>query len=299
MAGSMRKSLKINNWHQHLRFHTDCRHVLERKEISESGQASVGPRLRPVPSSGEAARRLVFIASLCFSVFFAATVQGAGLVSEGQQEAIRTTLPGEWTADYGKAKLILVLTEEGGFALDDRKGRYVVEGSSLVLRSTGKEDALQFEITGDQLTLSGSDLPQPLKFTRVPKGGKMLNWLFDFSAKSAKRKLFRMLLVGAVAIGCRLLLFAIRGLSRFIICSERGFLKYLYSRRKNRAMTINSLILNLLKYIVYFSALGFILTEMGINYTAYLASLSFSRASSTSGIWLRFHLIPALLRNWA
>jgi small conductance mechanosensitive channel len=35
-----------------------------------------------------------------------------------------------------------------------------------------------------------------------------------------------------------------------------------------------SLLINLSKYIVYIFALGFILSELGINYTAYLASLS-------------------------
>ena len=39
-------------------------------------------------------------------------------------------------------------------------------------------------------------------------------------------------------------------------------------------MTIHSLLLNLFKYIVYFAACGFILSEFGVNYKAYLASLS-------------------------
>ncbi|GIX47260.1 MAG: hypothetical protein KatS3mg131_1471 [Candidatus Tectimicrobiota bacterium] len=39
-------------------------------------------------------------------------------------------------------------------------------------------------------------------------------------------------------------------------------------------MTLHAIVLNLCKYFVYFVAIGFALSELGVNYTTYLASLS-------------------------
>ena len=43
---------------------------------------------------------------------------------------------------------------------------------------------------------------------------------------------------------------------------------------RSRKQTIHYLVINILKYAVYFTAFGYILSELGVNYTTYLASLS-------------------------
>ena len=77
-----------------------------------------------------------------------------------------------------------------------------------------------------------------------------------------------------IVLVSRWIIFLLRGLSRFIIFSDWGPLRYVYRAKKNRALTIHSVILNLLKYVIYFTAIGLVLSEMGINYKAYLALLS-------------------------
>jgi small conductance mechanosensitive channel len=71
-----------------------------------------------------------------------------------------------------------------------------------------------------------------------------------------------------------LLIAGLRMLSHLVIYSSWGPLKYVFRHHKSKIMTIHSLVLNLLKYVVYFTAFGFILSELGVNYKAYLASLS-------------------------
>jgi small conductance mechanosensitive channel len=66
----------------------------------------------------------------------------------------------------------------------------------------------------------------------------------------------------------------LRELSRLIVYADGWPFRLLYRQHKNRVMTLHSVGLNLCKYVIYFVALGFILTELGINYTTYLASLS-------------------------
>ena len=51
-------------------------------------------------------------------------------------------------------------------------------------------------------------------------------------------------------------------------------LKYIFRLHKNRTMTIYSILLNACKYVVYVVGLGYVLRELGINCTTYLASLS-------------------------
>jgi hypothetical protein len=124
------------------------------------------------------------------------------------------------------------------------------------------------------LTLSGGDLDQALKLSRQLKPTSFFRWLVDFSPESAKRKSYRIILILVIVLVSRWIIFLLRGLSRFIIFSDWGPLRYLYRSQKNRALTIHSVILNLFKYVIYFTAIGLVLSEMGINYKAYLASLS-------------------------
>ncbi len=197
-----------------------------------------------------------------------------GLIGEQRQRAARSALVGEWSADVGKVKLRLKISGDGRFVLEGKESTYSLEGDTLKLRGGTTELTYQVDLAADQLTLSGGDLASPLKFTRLREAGSYARRLFHFSKNTTVGTLYRILLIIAVAVACRLIIALLRVASRFVIYSEWGPLKFLYSRHKNRAMTLHSLALNVAKYIVYFASLGFILTELGVNYTAYLASLS-------------------------
>jgi hypothetical protein len=199
---------------------------------------------------------------------------GHGFIGKERDTAVKEALVGQWVAEVGRTKLNLRLTSDDLFNLDDKKGVYSVEGSLLKLRHEGGEVGYQFDLAGDLLALSGGDLGQALKFSRRPEGRSYLRRLFRLSPHSVGLKAERILGIVAIMVLSGLIIMVMRQLSYFVISSEWGPLQYLYAHHKNRAMTMNSLVLNVLKYIIYFTALGFILAELGVNYKAYLASLS-------------------------
>lgn len=200
---------------------------------------------------------------------------GQELLGKQQQQALNSSLLGTWSADLGQSKVQLTLTPDGRFSMNETEGNYSVLANTLTLRVQTVELAYQFEFKkDDQLTLSGGDLAQPLSFTRPTEPRSFMGWLFDLSWDSVRRKLYRIIVIALVAVACRLLILALRALSHWIIYSQAGPLKFIYSRYKNRAMTIHSLVLNFVKYVIYIIALGFVFTELGINYKAYMASLS-------------------------
>jgi len=199
---------------------------------------------------------------------------GHGLVGKERDSAVRETLVGEWVAEVGRIKLILRLTGNGLFNLDDKKGEYSVEGPLLKLRHEGGEVGYQFDLAGGVLSLSGGDLSQTLKFSRKPEGSTYLRGFLRLSPNSIGLKAERILGIVAIMLVSALIITVMRRLGHLIIFSEWGPLKFLYTRHKSRALTMNSLMLNVLKYIIYFTAFGFILAELGVNYKAYLASLS-------------------------
>ncbi|MHC4252987.1 MAG: mechanosensitive ion channel family protein, partial [Planctomycetota bacterium] len=150
-----------------------------------------------------------------------------------------------------------------------------VEGDALTLTPEGGEvAAYKFRLDGDALVLSGGDLRGEVRFTRQPGVAGLVGWVFDVSRESAALKAWRLLIIVAIALAARLLIALLKCISRFLIVSERGPLRYLYRRRKNRSLTIHSLVLNAVKYVIYIIALGVALSELGINYVAYVASLS-------------------------
>jgi len=200
--------------------------------------------------------------------------QSQGIVSTEQQDALRSSLVGEWVCVMGHRKLVLMLTEEGGFELGNQKGRYVLEANTIRLKTKTLEISYQFELTVSELTLSGGDLTQPLKFTRMRSVSDYEDWLSYLSPKSLNSKLKRIAVIFVIVVSCRILLLLFRMIIHFVIYCDRGPLKFIYHSHKSRTMTMYSLLINLSKYIVYLFALGFILGELGINYTAYLASLS-------------------------
>jgi small-conductance mechanosensitive channel len=221
------------------------------------------------------------ITAVCLAVFLCPVLSSSvsaepnsTFVGRQQRQAIRSSLIGEWICKVGSTKIVLNLSTDGRFTLGETEGIYDIDGSTLKLRGAEAEVGYQFELAAGQLTLSGGDISQTLKFSRVPGTGDRKSWLSQLSRKSTESKLHRIAVILLVAIGCRLLLSLFRGLIRFIIYTDWGPLKYIYRYRKNRTMTMYSLVLNVSRYVIYFYALGLILTELGIDYRAYLASLS-------------------------
>jgi len=200
--------------------------------------------------------------------------QSQGIVGTERQDALRSSLVGEWVCVMGHRKLVLMLIEEGSFELGNQKGRYVLEANTVRLKTNTSEISYQFELTASELTLSGGDLTTPLKFMRVRSVGDYEDWLSYLSPKTLNSKLKRIAVIFVIVVSCRILLLLFRTIIRFVIYCDRGPLKFIYRSHKSRTMTMYSLLINLSKYIVYLFALGFILSELGINYTAYLASLS-------------------------
>jgi len=241
----------------------------------------LGVRCGQAPHQGGAsykAYRLIPIALLlCLFLpgpWFSFIGYGHGFIGKERDTAVKEALVGQWVAEVGRIKLKLRLTSDGLFSLNGQKGEYFVEGPTLKLRHVGGEVVYQFDLAGDLLALSGGDLGQALKFSRRPEGRSYLRRLFRLSPHSVGLKAERSLGIVAIMVLSGLIITVMRRLSYFVIFSEWGPLKYLYGHHKNRAMTMNSLVLNVLKYIIYFTALGFIMAELGLNYKAYLASLS-------------------------
>jgi len=198
----------------------------------------------------------------------------SGLAAQ-REAAAKSSLVGAWVADIGKARIALELSEDGAYVLDATRGTYAIAGNVLKLTGEKGEVSYQFEIGADgQLALSGGDLTQPMKFVRQAGVGGYLNRLFDVSWQSILLRFQRILVILLIVAAARLAIFALHLFSRFVIYSSWGPLRFAYVSRKNRAQTIHALALNICKYVIYFIALGFILTELGINYTAYLATLS-------------------------
>ncbi len=102
---------------------------------------------------------------------------------------------------------------------------------------------------------------------------QFLAGLFHISAKSARAKAQRIGIVFLIGLLAKLFMDGVKWLSRLLISTAWGPFRYLFRNRK-RAVTIHGLVISLLKYVVYFTAFGYILSELGINYQTYLASLS-------------------------
>ena len=198
----------------------------------------------------------------------------AGVLGRSRAEAAKAALVGEWTATVGKARLKLRFDAGDRFSLNGETGKYAVAGKRLKLDSAGGKVEYDFELNGGVLKLSGGDMPQPIEFGRRGDVKRYLKGLFRVSPGAAGKKVLRMALIIAVVVACQLVVVFLRRASRFVIFSEWGPLRLFYQEHKSRVMTIHSIVLNLLKYVVYFTALGFVLSEIGVNYTAYLASLS-------------------------
>ena len=197
-----------------------------------------------------------------------------------------TVLVGTWVDDAIGQRLRLTLDSQGNFSLylatdvssslrlSRLQGHYFVEGNTLTVLGQTQVMHYTFVYTSPTPTLSGGDLPAPVAFTRVANVADHLRSLLLFSPTDATRKFTRILVIVAAVVAARLFIFLLQGLLALAVHSEWGPLKYVWRYQKNRALTIHSILLNIIKYIVYFTALGFVLSELGIPYTGYLASLS-------------------------
>jgi small-conductance mechanosensitive channel len=234
-------------------------------------------RLTSSPSSNCFAVTVVIAAIVvCCSFFacFALAQESQGILGTEQEGAIRSAFVGEWICNIGHSKIVFKLMPEGDFNLDDQKGQYVLDVNIVRLKTDTAEVSYQFELTASELTLSGGDLKQPLKFTRMQGLNDYQDWLSYLSPQSLLPRLKRIGVIAVIAVSCRVLLLILQTVIHFVIYCNRGPLKFVFGHHKNRTMTMYSLLINLSKYVVYLITLGFILTELGINYTAYLASLS-------------------------
>jgi small-conductance mechanosensitive channel len=216
----------------------------------------------------------ILVCCCCLRACSAPAQQRLGIIGTEQQGAIRSALVGEWVCNIGHSKIVFKLTPEGDFSLGDQKGQYALEANTVRLKTDTSEVSYQFELTATELTLSGGDLRQPLKFTRMRSVGTYEDWLSYLSAKSLNSKLKRIAVIIVIVVSCRMLLLLFRMIIHFVIYYDRGPLKFIFRSHKSRTMTIYSLLINLSKYTIYLFSLGFVLRELGVNYTAYLASLS-------------------------
>ena len=196
------------------------------------------------------------------------------ILGEQQNRAVYMAMEGEWISEIGNTKIRLTLTGDGIFHLNGKKGQYHVDGGKLILTSSTSEIDYKFEFAQSQLILSGDDLNQSLIFTKLSGIGHSKMWLSILSAKSLQTKFYHILLIIIVVILCRIVLVLFKTVVHFIIYSNWGPLRLLYRQHKSRTMTIYLLVVNVAKYAIYLLALGFVLSELGVNYTAYLASLS-------------------------
>lgn len=201
-----------------------------------------------------------------------------GLAAE-RNAAVRETLVGSWLATVGRVELPLEFAADGTYRSAAVRGTYTFDGERLELVPTGGEpQRYTVDLRPGQLILGGGDLTAPLTYVRNVAGEGTLRsyakWVFEFSPDEAKRRTLRILTIVAIVIVAALLVKALRAVSGFLIFNQWGPLRFIYTRHKTKTRTVHSVVLNLVKYFVYFTALGQILAELGVNYTAYFASLS-------------------------
>jgi len=153
----------------------------------------------------------------CFRDCSAVARQGQGIIGSEQQGAVASALVGEWLCVVGHKKIVFKLTAEGGFSFGGQKGRYVLEANTVRLTTDTSQISYQFELTANELTLSGGDLTQPLKFTRMRSFGDYQDWLSYLSPKSLTLKLKRIAIILLIAVGCRVLLLLLRGIIHLVI----------------------------------------------------------------------------------
>ena len=227
--------------------------------------------IHPMQSLTTALALLVFMTT----GLIAQTEPNTGLLGQQSQKARQVSLVGRWQSEVGNRQVELLLKSDQTFRLNTQSGMFRIEGQYLELFTDGTQVSYHIDkLEKAKLTLSGGDLDTPLTFDKLPflegiaalKRGVSLDGLGD--------KLGRLLSIILIIVLCRLMLWGLHGLLYLLTYSDAGPLKHFNSTYKSRTMTLYSIVLNASKYVVYVIGIGYILAEMGINYTAYLASLS-------------------------
>lgn len=204
----------------------------------------------------------------------AAATAPAGILGTYQDRIAGEEIVGTWAADIVGTRTNLILRDDNSFSFGRLHGRYVTRDRQLRLHHDGAVVGYDYELTRSTLILRGGDLKKEIKFTRQTSLGEFLDGALDISPAALRHKVSRLVLVVVIVLAARLIIVGLQALSGFLIYSGRGPIKYLYRYNKRRIRTLHLLTLNVVKYIIYFAALGFILSELGVDYTAYLASLS-------------------------
>lgn len=220
----------------------------------------------------------LLLSSVLLAISFSATSapvvaeQGtdATILGGEQNKSTRQTLIGQWTGSAGTLKL----HADGTFQIGDKNGRYEIRQTTLVFISDQYTIEYQFALNDPKLTLSGGDITGAIEFTRLSRMGPLQSWRAHWSWTSVRAKIRRIVVIILIVVICQIAVKLLAAGSRLAIYSNWGPLRFVYQRHKKRTQTLHSLALNISRYVIYIVAVGFILTELGINYTMYFASLS-------------------------
>lgn len=201
--------------------------------------------------------------------------QEESLIGRRQELARQAELVGRWQAELGGERVDLRLNPDWSYQLDGERGTYdVLPDKQLLLGTDAGVVTYKYELAGDQLTLTGGDLAEPLALIRRVDVAHYVSALFNITPEGVWERAYRILFIIAVVVVARLIIAGLRAISTLLISLDRGPLGWFYPNNKNRARTVHALVLNLAKYFIYFTALGMILSELGVNYATYFASLS-------------------------
>lgn len=208
----------------------------------------------------------------------AAAVAPDTIIGRQRAAAMHEALIGQWVAAIGGKALILSFEPPDAFQFGDMHGRFAVgSDATLTLSSDTAQQTYLIDLDGPQLTLTSAAtgaLRTPIKFVRKSAPLAWVSKWFDINPRQAADKLWHIVMLLILVAAAQLVLAVIRWLSRVAVYGNSGLLGRLYYSHKKRARTIHLLILNVIKYVVYLTALGMILAELGVNVGAYLVSLS-------------------------
>lgn len=112
---------------------------------------------------------------LAGGVWLAITFLLLSSVKMPAQSAANNQLVGTWSGQRGSSDFVLVLNAEGSGSLNSLTLKWSVAGGTLSLATPKGNYRYRFSVSGDSLTLSGSDLQQPLFFTRATAGAEPLD----------------------------------------------------------------------------------------------------------------------------
>lgn len=206
-------------------------------------------------------------------------VPALGSVGERKAEMAEKAMVGRWEASVGRFTLSLRFLPNHQYVLGEERGTYSVDGSQLRLaRSESEGVGYAFDLEETFLVLRGGDLEQEVRFVRTAADEEALrgyfSWMLDFSLGSLEERSYRILTIVGIVVVSVLFVNLLRLVSSILIFSDSGPFRYIYRRHKTKTRTVHSVVLNFVKYIIYFTALGHVLAELGINYATYFASLS-------------------------